>query len=78
MKNIEAFLQGMAKLSKETGIVVWGCGCCGSPFLEEATTDDLERGVYRHNDEKKRRCVAVFQYGARESQGLVCCTRLQV
>ena len=28
-----AFLIGLEKLSRETGIEIAGCGCCGSPFL---------------------------------------------
>lgn len=28
-----AFLIGLAKLTRETGVVIGGCGCCGSPFL---------------------------------------------
>ena len=27
------FLIGLTKLTKETGIKIKGCGCCGSPFL---------------------------------------------
>ena len=50
MKNIETFLEGLTKLSRETGIIVGGCGCCNSPFLQgEMTVTDLKRGVYRHN-----------------------------
>ena len=48
MKNVETFLEGLIKLSRETGIVVGGCGCCGSPYLSEEKAVDLERGVYRY------------------------------
>lgn len=27
------FLIGLEKLSRETGVYIGGCGCCGSPFL---------------------------------------------
>lgn len=30
------FMVGLAKLTRETGIIISGCGCCGSPFLGEA------------------------------------------
>lgn len=31
-----AFLRELSELSKKYGIVVDGCGCCGSPFIYEA------------------------------------------
>ena len=31
----KAFLIGLERLSRETGIVIGGCGCCGSPYLTE-------------------------------------------
>ena len=30
-----AFLIGLEKLTRKTGIKIGGCGCCGSPFLSE-------------------------------------------
>lgn len=30
------FLQKLAALTKETGVALTGCGCCGSPFLTAA------------------------------------------
>jgi len=35
------FLIGLEKLTRETGVAVVGCGCCGSPSLENLT--DAER-----------------------------------
>ena len=32
-KNTIKFLKGLRKLTKETGLEIGGCGCCGSPFL---------------------------------------------
>ena len=29
----DRFLEGLTKLTRETGIVVESCGCCHSPFL---------------------------------------------
>lgn len=31
----KAFLIGLEKLTRETGITIGGCSCCGSPFLRE-------------------------------------------
>ena len=38
-----AFLIGLEKLSRETGVVVGGCGCCGSPYLFEEA--DMSKGA---------------------------------
>ncbi|MDY6893928.1 MAG: hypothetical protein SVO01_00695 [Thermotogota bacterium] len=40
----KAFLIGLRKLSFETGIVICGCGCCGSPYLEERNDLSLDAG----------------------------------
>lgn len=37
--KVSLFLQELTKLTKEYNIVIKGCGCCGSPWLE-----DLENG----------------------------------
>jgi len=43
----KAFLVGLEKLTQETGIKISGCGCCGSPFLDEAkiTSDNSGYGI---------------------------------
>ncbi len=35
------FLIGLAKLTRETGIIISGCGCCGSPSIDEASDAEL-------------------------------------
>jgi hypothetical protein len=37
----QAFLVGLEKLTRETGIVISGCGCCGSPSLDTVTKEEL-------------------------------------
>ena len=39
-----AFLIGLEKLTRETGIKIDGCGCCSSPFLLEADITDTRSG----------------------------------
>lgn len=34
-KAFYAFISGLEKLTRETGIAITGCGCCGSPYLSE-------------------------------------------
>lgn len=38
----EAFICELTALHTKYGIVVAGCGCCGSPFLENATDGAYE------------------------------------
>ena len=34
------FLEGLTKLTRETGVEIAGCGCCGSPFLMPLSEDE--------------------------------------
>jgi hypothetical protein len=34
-KKERKFLIGLEKLSRKTGVVIGGCGCCGSPWVSE-------------------------------------------
>jgi bacterioferritin-associated ferredoxin len=36
----QEFLRGLAELSRRTGIIIGGCGCCDSPFLEVMTEEE--------------------------------------
>jgi hypothetical protein len=40
----KAFLVGLEKLTRETGIVISGCGCCGSPALDECSDLPTDAG----------------------------------
>jgi len=35
MNKYEAFLKDLTELSEKHGVIIGGCGCCGSPRLEE-------------------------------------------
>lgn len=41
MENIDLFLQELTKLSKKYNIVIGGCGCCGSPYLDDIKAQEL-------------------------------------
>lgn len=43
------FLVGLTKLTRDTGICIGGCGCCGSPFLMEAEVTSSESGYTADN-----------------------------
>ena len=49
----KTFIRGLEKLSRETGIIIAGCGCCGSPFM-----DELEQTAKSENAG-----YAVIEYG---------------
>jgi len=38
------FMTGLTELTRRTGIVIGGCGCCGSPALDETKQLDPQAG----------------------------------
>lgn len=49
------FLIGLTKLTRATGIVISGCGCCGSPNLDAIEDESLseDRSGYGYGDHGK-------------------------
>lgn len=51
-EKFEEFREGLERLSRRTGVVIGGCGCCGwSPALFEISAEEnsLEKGyVYKN------------------------------
>lgn len=49
-ENEKRFLEGLEVLTKETGVVVGGCGCCGSPYLTctDSKPDKNMNGKYTY------------------------------
>lgn len=43
------FLIGLEKLTRDTGIEIAGCGCCSSPFLDEAKITSKDSGYSCEN-----------------------------
>lgn len=46
-EKIKAFLDDLTKLTQKHGIKIMGCGCCGSPFLDNLGKDS----IYSTDDE---------------------------
>ena len=38
-ENVGEFVEELTKLTKKYGIIIGGCGCCGSPYLESFKSD---------------------------------------
>jgi hypothetical protein len=36
--KVEAFLKALTQLSLDHGVFISGCGCCGSPIVDERDT----------------------------------------
>jgi hypothetical protein len=48
-EQIEAFLTELTELSRKYGITIGGCGCCGSPSLDELSEKE-KNGKYVYSD----------------------------
>ncbi len=42
------FLVGLEKLTRQTGVVIAGCGCCSSPFLVKDTEITSDKSGYAY------------------------------
>ena len=38
-ERLDKFLEELSELSNKYGFVIGGCGCCGSPWVEEVDGD---------------------------------------
>jgi len=50
--NKREFIIRLEKLTRETGVSIGGCGCCGSPFLRELKKEELHDSAgYSYGDQ---------------------------
>ena len=42
-ERLDAFLNELTELTRKHGLVIGGCGCCGSPFIEYS---EIRSGSY--------------------------------
>lgn len=45
-QDLSYFLEKLSELTRETGIVIGGCGCCSSPFLVAYDPLPNQQGQY--------------------------------
>jgi hypothetical protein len=48
----KAFLEELKELSRKHGLIIWGCGCCGSPSLCDMAIDEKD-GKYYFNEPRE-------------------------
>lgn len=47
-ENQREFMRRLAQLTKETGVAIYGCGCCGSPSLVNVEDGHEGEGYATH------------------------------
>ena len=54
--NEEKFLKALTELTKKHKLVIGGCGCCGSPYVQPLDKKSVEGFQYFHGDSKDSGC----------------------
>ena len=65
-ENQQKFIDGLNKLTQETGLTIGSCGCCFSPWLypiEDEQEPDGEYGFREHNDD-----IELIQWSQKEEK----------
>ena len=53
MNRLEEFLKELSKLTQKHGFSIGGCGCCGSPWIEDFEEEIYADNLYYYEKEKK-------------------------
>lgn len=53
IKKVKCFLNELSELTRKHGIKICGCGCCGSPWIEDIRTGNMVDNL-EYNDEKQQ------------------------
>jgi hypothetical protein len=46
----EKFIKELTELSRRHGIIIGGCGCCGSPFVRDIPKGERQNAGYELSD----------------------------
>lgn len=65
-KKIKAFLKDLTKLSTKHNLVIGGCGCCGSPWIE--LMDGNSTGFNNLEFDHKEQCYRIWDNNGEEVQ----------
>jgi hypothetical protein len=65
--NVKAFLRALTRLSRKHGIIIAGCGCEGSPYLD-FTPRDLSEGGYVVEEVKGKFADNLYWYVPRKER----------
>ena len=54
---MEKFLEELTNLSLKYNLFINGCGCCGSPWLEDKAESAIGEHLYFNKDENKYKLI---------------------
>lgn len=52
-ERLQMFLKELAELTDKYGFTINGCGCCGSPWIENVDGKTVLEGLYYDPDKKE-------------------------
>lgn len=53
MNRLEEFLSELSELTQKHGFSICGCGCCGSPWIDDSKNEYNASALYYDNAKQK-------------------------